>query len=551
MFHRLQQILILSCIFSICSFTCGAALYAAEPFTDVPADHWAASSIQDLRTLGYTDGIGDNRFGLGETITRAQFAAFVAKVMEFDSDAPQAYDDNTDPNAWYYSTLNTIAAQRVTKSDGSFRPDDPITRAEMTELLIGALGFYDLGNQLIQVDVPFGDVTNHKGHIALAYDLGLVGGIGNDQFAPDASATREQAAAMLMRLHHTKEHKLQELHGFYAISSYEQKNYISALNSTGFGWARLTFDDGHAAINTTSAGKNEYYIPKGFLEPYRETYINDGIALLSVYADDSAGVLTQVLSEPVLRTEAVNAIVSAMQSTGRDDSTVSFDGVVIDFETLRNNLKDDYTAFLYELRYKLGDALLYVAVQPVMTGVYYDGYDYAHIGALADRVILMAYDFAAEYLTEEEKAMGYTMTPISPLNHVYTAIQACLKGGIPADKLLLGISIDSIQWKLREGVVIHDTPYHPPYEAITARMMTTNCEISFPNYSYNPYLRYHNDSDNTDNVIWYENEQSIHAKSELARLCGLKGLSIWRLGMIPTDDASETNIWKALTEAVQ
>lgn len=524
---------------------------ASEPFVDVPADHWAASTIEELRTLGYSNGIGDNQFGLGQTITRAQFAAFVTKVMEIDGDYPQAYTDNTNPDAWYYTTLNAVAAHRITNPDGSFRPDEAITRAEMTEMMMGALGFYDLGNQLLEPQLPFTDVTNHKGHIALAYDLGLVGGMGDNLFAPDASATREQAAAMLVRLHHTKEAALDELHGFYAISSMSQKDYIASLDSTGFGWARLGVSDGHAVVNTTASGQNEYYIPKGFLEPYRETYTNDGKALLSIYADDTTGILTEILSDDALRSEAVQAIVSTVQSAGRDDSTVSFDGVVLDFEALRGAQKDNYTAFLYELHDRLDGALLYIAVHPVMADRYYDGYDYAQIGALADRVILMAYDFDALHLTEEEKAMGYTMTPLSPLNHVYTAIQACIKGGIAADKLLLGISIDSAQWKLKDGAVIHDTPYHPPYEAIQARLATTQCEISFPNYSYNPYARYTNQSDGTENIIWYEDAQSVAAKAELARLCGLKGLSIWRLGLIPNDDANDMNVWQALTEAVR
>jgi len=551
MFHHLKKIFITSTITFIVCLSVTAPLFAAEPFTDVPSDHWAAASIEELRALGYSDGIGDNQFGLGQTITRAQFAAFVTKVMELGGDYPQAYADNTDASAWYYSTLNTAAAHRITKADGNFRPNDAITRAEMTEMMIGALGFYDLGNQLLQVNLPFTDVIERKGHIALAYDLGLAGGMSNSTFAPDASATREQAAAMLVRLHHTKEHQLKELHGFYAISSANQKAYISSLDSTGFGWARLALKDGHAIINTTSSDKNEYYIPKGFLEPYRETYFNDSKALLSIYADDASGVLTKILSDEALRSEAADAIVSVMHSAGRDNSTVSFDGIVLDFEALRGAQKDNYTAFLYELSDKLGDAQLYIAIHPVMTGSYYDGYDYTHIGALADRVILMAYDFDAQHLTEEEKAMGYTMTPLSPLNHVYTAIRACIDGGIPAEKLLLGLSIDSAQWKLRDGVVIHDTPYHPSYEAILARLDTADCQVSFPNYSYNPYARYTNPSDGTENIIWYENEQSIAAKAELARLCGLQGLSIWRLGLIPADNANEMNVWNTLIEVIE
>ena len=524
---------------------------AAEPFTDVPSNHWAAGVIEELRTLGFSDGIGDNQFGLGQTITRAQFAAFIAKVQGYSGTYPQAYTDNTDANAWYYGALNAMAANRVTSPDGAFRPNDPITRAEMTEMMIGALGFYDLGSQLNQVNCPFTDVTDRKGYITLASDLGLAGGMSATTFAPQATATREQAAAMLVRLYHTNDKQLDELHGFYAISSASQSSYLSRLDSTGFGWARLTVQDGQAVLNTTASGQNEYRIPNGFTEPVQTVRRSGGKALLSIYADDTNGTLTQILSSPAMRTEAVQQIAATAAYAERDGENTSFHGVVIDFEALRGAQKHNLTLFLQELRTAMGSSPIYVAVHPVMNGsAYYDGYDYASIGRIADRVILMAYDYDPAALTDTEMAQGYTMTPMAPLNQVYIAIQACLDGGIPAEKLLLGLSMDTVQWKLQDGAVINRTPYHPAYDAVSARL-STGCSISYPNYSYVPYASYTNAQDNTQNILWYEDERSIKAKAELARLMGIRGLSLWRLGTIPTESANGLNIWAAVNEAVK
>lgn len=528
-----------------------APAQAAEPFTDVPSNHWAAGVIEELHTLGFSDGIGDNQFGLGQTITRAQFAAFIAKVQGYSGTYPQAYTDNTDANAWYYGALNAMAANRVTSPDGAFRPNDPITRAEMTEMMIGALGFYDLGSQLNQVNCPFTDVTDRKGYITLASDLGLAGGMSATTFAPQATATREQAAAMLVRLYHTNDKQLDELHGFYAISSASQSSYLSRLDSTGFGWARLTVQDGQAVLNTTASGQNEYRIPNGFTEPVQTVRRSGGKALLSIYADDTNGTLTQILSSPAMRTEAVQQIAATAAYAERDGENTSFHGVVIDFEALRGAQKNNLTLFLQELRTAMGSSPIYVTVHPVMNGsAYYDGYDYASIGRIADRVILMAYDYDPAALTDTEMAQGYTMTPMAPLNQVYIAIQACLDGGIPAEKLLLGLSMDTVQWKLQDGAVINRTPYHPAYDAVSARL-STGCSISYPNYSYVPYASYTNAQDNTQNILWYEDERSIKAKAELARLMGIRGLSLWRLGTIPTDSANGLNIWAAVNNAVK
>ena len=147
-------------------------------------------------------------------------------------------------------------------------------------------------------------------------------------------------------------------------------------------------------------------------------------------------------------------------------------------------------------------------------------------------------------------AQGYTQTPLSPLNQVYISVKACLDGGIPNEKLLLGMSMDTVQWKLQNSAVIHNTPYHPSYDAVQARL-ATGCQVTYPNYSYNPYATYTDTTDQTQNVLWFENEQSVKAKAQLARLLQLRGLSLWRLGTIPTDSNTGLNIWQAVQSSVQ
>ena len=58
----------------------GAAL-AAGGYTDVPDSHWAAASIQSAKTYGLMSGMTSNTFGLGQTITRAQFVTVTARML--------------------------------------------------------------------------------------------------------------------------------------------------------------------------------------------------------------------------------------------------------------------------------------------------------------------------------------------------------------------------------------------------------------------------------------------------------------------------------------
>ena len=58
-----------------------ASAYAANPFSDVPAGHWAYDSISKLAAAGVIEGYGDASFGGDKLMTRYEMAQIVAKAM--------------------------------------------------------------------------------------------------------------------------------------------------------------------------------------------------------------------------------------------------------------------------------------------------------------------------------------------------------------------------------------------------------------------------------------------------------------------------------------
>ena len=58
-----------------------ASAYAANPFSDVPAGHWAYDSINKLAAAGVIEGDGDSTFGGDKLMTRYEMAQIVAKAM--------------------------------------------------------------------------------------------------------------------------------------------------------------------------------------------------------------------------------------------------------------------------------------------------------------------------------------------------------------------------------------------------------------------------------------------------------------------------------------
>ena len=58
-----------------------ASAYAANPFSDVPAGHWAYDSVNKLAAAGFVDGYGNGTFGGDRLMTRYEMAQIVAKAM--------------------------------------------------------------------------------------------------------------------------------------------------------------------------------------------------------------------------------------------------------------------------------------------------------------------------------------------------------------------------------------------------------------------------------------------------------------------------------------
>ncbi len=171
------------------------------PFSDVPATHWAAESITRCAEHGLLQGVGGGRFGLGAEMSRAAYATALCRLMGWESVTPAqgSFADNQDPNAWYYSAIETARANGALALESTLCcPNDAITREEMAKMTVRALGL-SLLSGAAEEECPFADVSVARGYIALAYRMGILRGVSEYRFDPKTGATREQAAAVLLR----------------------------------------------------------------------------------------------------------------------------------------------------------------------------------------------------------------------------------------------------------------------------------------------------------------------------------------------------------------
>ena len=172
-------------------------------YSDISDGHWSADGVERAATLGIFHGIGNGLFGRGQPITRAAFVTAMVRLFGWKETLPErdSFSDVT-ADRWFYRYVETAKAHgAIAVSDHAFRPTDDITREDMAAMLVRGLGYTSLAGVASGYESPFSDITSNKGFIIVAHDLGIVDGVGEDRFDPTGTATREQAAAVLVRVH--------------------------------------------------------------------------------------------------------------------------------------------------------------------------------------------------------------------------------------------------------------------------------------------------------------------------------------------------------------
>ena len=112
-----------------------------KTFTDVPTDAWYAKAVNTLASLGMLGGYSDGTFQPERTITRAEFAVVALAFADGGNGASCSFTD-VSRNDWFYQ----YAAQAGKYGwiggypDGSFRPNNKITRAEVSVIVNNMLG---------------------------------------------------------------------------------------------------------------------------------------------------------------------------------------------------------------------------------------------------------------------------------------------------------------------------------------------------------------------------------------------------------------------------
>lgn len=188
----------------------------SSEFTKIFSDivgHWAKKDIMEMVTKGVVEGMDADNFAPNKNITRAQFAALIARALDLKEGAGSNPFTDVKSGVWYEDTVKKAYAAGIISgmSKTKFAPDKSITREEMTTMLMRAKA-YASG---VKVDsLATGSTSSFKDDnkispwakksVGFALKSGLMKGRTQTTFAPKASATRAESASVIKRLLNSK-----------------------------------------------------------------------------------------------------------------------------------------------------------------------------------------------------------------------------------------------------------------------------------------------------------------------------------------------------------
>jgi uncharacterized protein YjdB len=163
--------------------------------TDI-AGNWAYASIEKLVSMGAITGYPDGTFRPNNDITRAEFVTVLIKALKLPPESGPVFADTE--NSWAKTYISTAAAYGIVSGyDAShFGPNDLVTREQMTAMVVRAAKLAPVSGELTFKDAALIDPWA-RGYVVPAVKDGIVNGYPDDTFRPLAYATRAGAATVI------------------------------------------------------------------------------------------------------------------------------------------------------------------------------------------------------------------------------------------------------------------------------------------------------------------------------------------------------------------
>lgn len=255
----------------------------------------------------------------------------------------------------------------------------------------------------------------------------------------------------------------------------------------------------------------------------RKCYVNGVAPVLTLTNQRESGGFSGDIAHAVIADEEVKTklIQNVMEYLDRRN----YFGLNIDFEYVREEDRTLYTQFLLDFAAALRrvgysfSVALAPKISQEQSGLLYTAHDYGAVGSIADKVIIMTYEWGYTY------GEPMAMAPIDKVRQVldYAVME------MPPEKILMGMANYGYSWTLpyKKGTAARPLSL----SEIPQTAYSQYADIRFDDTAQSPFFRYY-DSAGTEHIAWFEDPRSIEAKLKLVSEYGLGGVSYWNINTL-------------------
>ena len=268
------------------------------------------------------------------------------------------------------------------------------------------------------------------------------------------------------------------------------------------------------------------FTPAGALVPLEDARLISAARAVGTSALMHLSTLTENGSFSSERAAALFENPAAMDTLARnvlaEIEEKGYAGLDIDFEFIPAQTALAYAEFIARLRALLSPrgyrviAALAPKTRADQPGLLYEGHDYAAVGAAADAVLLMTYEW------------GYTYGPpmaVAPISAVRSVLDYAVSV-IPREKIYMGLPNYAYDWVLpyKQGYSRAASIGNDEALGIARRF---GAEIKFDESAKTPYFSYYNGGEQHE--VWFEDARSMAEKFALIREYGFAGGGYWNM----------------------
>lgn len=162
------------------------------------SNHWAKDSIQKFIDAGVINGYEDNTFRPNSNITRAEFAAILARLLDDPNVPTEHHFTDVSEDAWYFDAVQKLCALNVVSPADKFNPNSNITRQDVMVMTARAFKITAADKSVVEKFSDYTQISDYAFDAVAGFvENGYTNGYEDGTIKPLQSITRAECVKLL------------------------------------------------------------------------------------------------------------------------------------------------------------------------------------------------------------------------------------------------------------------------------------------------------------------------------------------------------------------